>query len=90
VSPGDTFYKGVKKMSVNFQERVNLGMQLRVNRIRQGLSVKELAKKSGVSANSIIWAENGTTQNTRLDSIIKLADTLNVSLEEIIVERIAV
>lgn len=77
-------------MSVNFQERVNLGMQLRVNRIRAGLSIKELAKKSGVSANSIMWVENGTTQNTRLDSIIRLADILNVSLEEIIVERIAI
>ncbi len=77
-------------MSVNFQERVNLGMQLRINRIRAGLTVKELAKKSGVSTTSIIWAENGKSKNIRLDSIIRLADTLNVSLEEIIVERIAI
>lgn len=77
-------------MSVNFQERVNLGMQLRVNRIRQGLSTKELARKSGVSVTSINWAESGKSKNIRLDSIIRIADTLNISLEEIIVERIAI
>ncbi|MBS6502206.1 MAG: helix-turn-helix domain-containing protein [Clostridium sp.] len=77
-------------MSVNFQERVNLGMQLRINRIRAGLSVKELARKSSISATSINWVENGRSKNIRLDSIIRIADTLNISLEEIIVERIAI
>lgn len=77
-------------MSVNFQERVNLGMQLRVNRIRKGLSIKELSKKSGVSVTAIDHAEKGRVKNTRLDVIIRWADVLNISLEELIVERIVV
>ena len=75
-------------MDIEIKEKVNLGMQLRVNRVRRGLSVKELAKKSGVSVTSINWAENGRVKNTRLGAVIRLADTLSVSLEELIVERI--
>lgn len=75
-------------MDVKIKEEVNLGMQLRVNRIRKGLSVKELSKKSGVSVMAIDCAENGKVKNTRLDIIIRWADVLNISLEELIVERI--
>ncbi|CAM2079729.1 MAG: helix-turn-helix transcriptional regulator [uncultured Clostridium sp.] len=79
--------EGKKIMDIEIEEKVNLGMQLRVNRLRRGLSVKELAKKSGVSITAIDWAENGRTKNTRLDVIIRWADVLNIPLEELIVER---
>lgn len=74
-------------MTINFVENENLGMQLRVNRIRKGYTVKELSEKSGVSASTITWVEVGRTSDMRLDSIIRLAEALEVSLEELIVER---
>ncbi|MDU2674232.1 MAG: helix-turn-helix transcriptional regulator [Clostridium sp.] len=74
-------------MSVNFQERVNLGMQLKVNRVRKGYTVKELSKKSGVSTSAINYWETGKGTDMRLDVIIRLAEALNISLEELIVER---
>ena len=74
-------------MTINFVENENLGMQLRVNRIRKGYTVKELSEKSGVSASTITWVEVGRTSDMRLDSIIRLAEALDVSLEELIVER---
>lgn len=74
-------------MTINFVENENLGMQLRVNRIRKGYTVKELSEKSGVSASTITWVEVGRTIDMRLDSIIRLAEALDISLEELIVER---
>ncbi len=74
-------------MSVNFQECVNLGMQLKVNRVRKGYTVKQLSKKSGVSTSAINYWETGKGIDMRLDVIIRLAEALNISLEELIVER---
>ncbi|MCR1952926.1 helix-turn-helix domain-containing protein [Clostridium sp. DSM 100503] len=74
-------------MSVNLQERVNLGMQLRINRVRKGYTVKELSRKSGVSTSAIIYCENQKGSDMRLDAIIRLAYALNIPLEELIVER---
>lgn len=77
-------------MDIEIKEKVNLGSQLRGNRVRQGYTIKELAKKSGVSVTAIDYAEKGRVKNTRLDVIIRWADVLNISLEELIVERIVI
>lgn len=74
-------------MNICFEECVNLGSQLKVNRIRQGYTIKELAQISGVSTTTINWAESKRREKVRLDLIIKLASSLNISLEELIVER---
>lgn len=74
-------------MTINFMENENLGMQLRINRIRKGYTIKELSEKSGISSTTIAWVEVGRTSDMRLDSIIRLAEVLDVSLEELIVER---
>lgn len=74
-------------MNICFEECVNLGSQLKVNRIRQGYTIKELAQISGVSVTTINWAESKRREKVRLDLIIKLASSLNISLEELIVER---
>ena len=87
MSPGDTGYTGGDIMDIEIKEKVNLGSQLRVNRVRQGYTIKELAKISGVSVTTINWAESKRREKVRLDLIIKLAKSLNISLEEIIVER---
>lgn len=74
-------------MEVKIEEEVNLGMQLRVNRVRKGLTVKELSKKSGVSTSAINYCETGKGTDMRLDVMIRLAYALNIPLEELIVER---
>lgn len=75
------------KMNIKFEENINLGSQLRVNRVKKGYSMKELAERSGVSACAINYWENGKGTNMRLDTIIRLATALNIPLEELIVER---
>lgn len=74
-------------MTVEIEEKVNLGMQLKVNRVRNGYTVKELSKKSGVSTSAINYWETGKGTDMRLDVIIRLAEALDISLEELIVER---
>ena len=74
-------------MNLVFAEEVNLGVQLRTNRIKKGFSIKNLSKKSGISESTILATETGKTKNMRIDNIIRLASVLNISLEEIIVER---
>ena len=74
-------------MNLVFAEEVNLGVQLRTNRIKKGFSIKNLSKKSGISESTILATETGKTKNMRIDNIIRLASVLNILLEEIIVER---
>lgn len=38
---------------VEIREKVNLAMQLKINRIRKGYSVDELARKSGIAKSTI-------------------------------------
>lgn len=75
---------------VEIREKVNLAMQLKINRIRKGYSVDELARKSGVAKSTIFSIEQERFKMTKLDTIITLGEVLNVSLEELIVERKAV
>ena len=87
MSPGDTGYTGGDIMDIEIKEKVNLGSQLKVNRVRKGYTVKQLSKKSGVSTSAINYWETGKGIDMRLDVIIRLAEALNISLEELIVER---
>lgn len=48
----------------------------------KGLSQDDLAKKIGVSKVSICWYESGDRTPT-LDNFLKLADTLDISLDEL-------
>ncbi|WP_291629929.1 helix-turn-helix transcriptional regulator [Clostridium sp.] len=73
-------------MEVRFDERVNLGGKLRINRKRKNYSMNELAKKSGISFNTIAGIETGRTKKMKLEEIIRMSETLGVTLEELIVE----
>ena len=74
-------------MNICFEECVNLGTQLKVNRVRRGYTVEELSRKSGVSVSAINYWESGKGSNMRLGITIKLAEALDIALEELIVER---
>lgn len=74
-------------MNICFEECVNLGTQLKVNRIRKGYTIEELSKKSGVSVSAINYWESGKGTNMRLDVAMRLTKALNIPLEELIVER---
>ncbi len=59
-----------------------LGLELRRIREERGLTVEELAKKSGISATTIRAVERGT-QEVRGDTIARLAKPLGLTFDEV-------
>jgi len=58
----------------------------KIKRIREkmGLSQEKLARLADVSNNTIINIEAGKQQNPTIDTIKKIAKTLNVPIEDLI------
>jgi len=50
----------------------------------QGWSREKLAAESGVSYNTIVKIEYGGIENPKIETVIKLAKALGVSLDEIV------
>lgn len=61
---------------------MTLGQRLRHLRESQGLSLRELAEKSGVNHASIGNIETGERVDPRTSIMVKLARALGVSLQE--------
>lgn len=61
----------------------NIENRLRETRVSKGLSQLELAKKSGVSRNTIIKIESGESIKVRLDTVVKLAESLDAPVTDI-------
>jgi transcriptional regulator with XRE-family HTH domain len=59
-----------------------LGLELRRIREERGLTVEELAEKSGISATTIRAAERGTRE-ARGDTVAKLAKPLGLTFDEV-------
>jgi transcriptional regulator with XRE-family HTH domain len=59
-----------------------LGLKLRRIREERGLTVEELAEKSGVSATTIRVVERGARE-VRGDTVAKLARPLGLTFEEV-------
>lgn len=60
-----------------------MGLNLKIARIRKGLSQKQLADKVGISPATVSKAETGKF-DLRLSTLIKLSKVLDVSIEELI------
>ncbi|MFR2527065.1 MAG: helix-turn-helix domain-containing protein [Clostridium paraputrificum] len=53
-------------------EKVNIPWLLRMNRIKKGLKMEELANLSGVSITSVVGIESGHWNRIGIDIIIQL------------------
>ncbi len=61
---------------------MNTGEFLRSLRDKNNLTLKELADKSGVGPSTISDIETGTSMNPRMGTLKKLADALDVSVND--------
>ena len=61
-----------------------LGMRIKQLRTKQGLSVRDLAEKVGVSHAYISMLETGAKTNPSLDLVKQLAKALKVKLTELL------
>ena len=53
-------------------------------RIKKGWSQEKLAREAGVSYQAVIKIERGYIKSPRLETIIKIAQALGVSLDDLI------
>lgn len=53
-------------------------------RKQKGWSQEKLATESSISYNTLIKLERGGILNPKIETVIKLADALNVSLDELV------
>ncbi|MBY0756312.1 helix-turn-helix domain-containing protein [Clostridium sardiniense] len=69
------------------KERVNLADNLRMYRAKNRFSQVELARRSGVSHRTIVDSERNIEHRLSFEGVLKLAEGLNISLENLIVEK---
>ena len=62
----------------------NISKTLRKIRENKGLSQEKLARLADVANNTIIKIEAGKNQNPTLDTLKKIAKSLDVSIDELI------
>jgi transcriptional regulator with XRE-family HTH domain len=53
-------------------------------RKQKGWSQERLAQESGISYNTLIKLERSGIKNPKIETVIKLADALEVSLDELV------
>lgn len=61
-----------------------LAKRVKEYRRQKGLTHQKLAEKTGLSFNTITKIEQGIGKSPTLDTLNKLADALNVSIDELV------
>ena len=61
-----------------------LAKSVKEYRRQKGLTQQKLAEKTGLSFNTITKIEQGIGDSTTLKTIVKLADALGVSIDELV------
>lgn len=56
-------------------------------RLKRKLTQRDLAKKSGVSYNTIIKIERGAIPNPKIETVVKLAKALKTSIDSLILKN---
>jgi transcriptional regulator with XRE-family HTH domain len=58
--------------------------KLKALRNQKGWSQEKLAQEAGISYHTLIKLEQSGIKNPRIETVIKLADALSVSLDELV------
>ena len=64
--------------------RKNIGKKVRAIRIKKSISQDRLSKLADLSLNTIVNIESGLNSNPTVDTLIKIANALNISLDSLI------
>lgn len=60
-----------------------MGYKLKEVRKAKKMTQEELAEKSGISRGTIVAIENGSARTTTIKTLLKLADALDVTIDQI-------
>jgi transcriptional regulator with XRE-family HTH domain len=64
--------------------RTTLGKQIKAFRTKLKLSQDQLARKANIPFSTLVKIESGYTSNPSIDTVIRIADALDVGLDELI------
>ena len=69
---------------MNMKDRLkNIGISIKSERLRRGISQEELAEKCDISRNSVSLIETGKI-NTTIIRVIDIADALGISIDYLV------
>lgn len=71
------------------RQKITTAQRFRAARIRAGLSVIELAQKSGVAERTIRYIETGATATPQMSTVRAIAEALGVGMTDLIGEEVA-
>lgn len=71
-------------IQVSQGEKIMLAENIKKNRKKLKLTQEALARKANISYNTIIKLESGGIIDPRMETLKKLASTLNVSIDELV------
>ena len=74
----------MNQVSVSKNLGKDIGERVRAIRIKIGLSQDRLSKLADLSLNTIVNIESGLNSNPTVDTLIKIANGLNVSMDSLI------
>lgn len=67
--------------------KLKVGTSIRALRKQKGLTLEDLAGKTGINMDHIARIERGETKNPRIDTIQKIAKALAVDVDAILCPR---
>ncbi len=71
-------------MTMNMKERLkNIGISIKSERLRRGMSQEELAERCDISRNSVSLIETGKI-NPTIIRVIDIADALGISIDSLV------
>ena len=60
-----------------------ISINIRKFREKSGMTQEQLARKADISYNTLVKLESGAVSNPRMDNLMKLADALDVSMDQL-------
>ena len=60
-----------------------ISINIRKFREKSGMTQEALARKADISYNTLVKLESGAVTNPRMDNLMKLADALDVSMDQL-------
>jgi len=64
--------------------RINLGKRIKELRSELKISQDQLAKKANIPFSTLVKIEAGYTPNPSMETLIKIADAFNISIDKLI------
>ncbi len=70
------------------RQRITTGEAFKTRRITAGLSIAELAERSGISIRAIADIEAGRVRRPQMATVRRIAEALDVAVTDLLVEEL--